>query len=234
MDDPIEFIRHQPWWVLIAVLYFIISLLGGRKKKAQQAAQQLAKARQQTQPQSQTQPQTRPVRAQAQQQPQQQFRSKLEEALRNAMQEADREFSQSGSPAGASSKEKPAPPKVVPATTAQPSQDDAFAFHSLLNAPEKERVDYDKAATDYDKKGNAFAFREAVSEPVDKEFHLSGFQGFHVAHGLSATERGRAAGEDAYAESDGGFSFSIGNADDLRRAIIIREVFGKPKALRRE
>jgi hypothetical protein len=102
--------------------------------------------------------------------------------------------------------------------------DDPFAFHSLMEQPPPQR-------TDYDQQGAAFGFRPAVEEPVEKEFHLTGFTGFQPVHGLSGTLRPAGESENAPKEQPATLDLMQDPAE-LYRAVILSEVLGKPKALR--
>jgi hypothetical protein len=221
-------------WVVVLVIYALYAIFGKKKTAtvkdvANQKATPVQGRKSNAQYQQGTMATATPPAATA---PQEKYRSRIEEALRNAMQEADREFFETRPPSGEEPREKPLPPKIVAIPETAKADEDPFAFHSLMNGGEKGRIDYDLTSEDYDKRNSAFAFHEAIAEPIEKEFHLTGFSGFHAAGGLTAAERRKAAGDDAYAEAASGPAFSIGNRDELLRAIIIQEVLGKPKARR--
>jgi hypothetical protein len=229
MDDILEFLGDN-WYLALLALYWVFSLLFGKKKKDEQVKSQPQAKKAANQPVKGNQG----AGAQAQA-AQQKYRGRIEEALRNAMKEADPEFIGSRSPAAS---EQPSPTKIGAPVSMEAANADAFAFHSMMNRGEQATdydhtaVDYDTTAIDYDtQKESAFAFHSATTKSADQEFHLTGFNKFHSAHGLSAEDRKRIEADDVAAEA--GPIFSLGSRDDLRRAIIIQEVFGKPKAMRK-
>ncbi len=103
---------------------------------------------------------------------------------------------------------------------------DPFAFRSL---------GVQRPTRDYDLDPGAFDFRAPIAEPTEQAFHLKGFSGFHSARGLTGNERQSAAGSDVYDEQSrfDAIQETLGDLDSIRRAIIISEILGRPKALRR-
>jgi hypothetical protein len=240
----IDFLLDNPY-IAIFVLYGLFSLLFGKKKKgaAEQAKQARGAARiakgagAQAQVTQAAGNEDAEVQAQASQV---KYRSKIEEALRNAMKEADREFFEERPLAEERPAGKPLQPKTVtPAGMVDSAKADPFAFHSVMSGGEmsggeKGKIDYDLTGVDYDtQKPDAFAFHEASAKPAEQEYHLTGFQAYHSAHGLSAEDRQKIAAGDVPAAFEAGPAFSVSNPAELRRAIIVQEVLGKPKALRK-
>ena len=86
---------------------------------------------------------------------------------------------------------------------------------------------------DYDLNKESFAFHNALNETTEQEFHLKGFTGFHTAQGLShdspilSPQR-----QDAEAQ-EGGVPDFLGVEGGLQRAVILNEILGRPRALRR-
>jgi hypothetical protein len=150
-------------------------------------------------------------------------------SLDKKMEEAIRRFEAraSGSSGAGASTPVPPPPvdrvKTVPPVEA-PAESGSYAFHSLMNRTAPRR--------DYDLDPGAFNYRSAVDEPAEQEFHLKGFSGFRTAHGLGVAQP---AGEDVYdaAERFDAIQDIIGDRQSIRHAIIISEILGKPRALRR-
>lgn len=99
-----------------------------------------------------------------------------------------------------------------------------------------EAEDYDLTTKSYDtvapasRSGDPFAYHAAIDKPAEVEYHLTGFQGFHEAQGLSV--RDRASVEVQMRDQPPSFVLFT-SPEDLRRAFVMREILDKPKALRR-
>jgi hypothetical protein len=152
-----------------------------------------------------------------------------EERLREALEEANRRR------AAAPSVQQAQP---VAATVAGRS-DDPFAFRSLMqNGPMdkdvRESADYDKTAVDYDTDSSKFAFRSASAEPESKEYHLGGFQQFRSAGGMSVDQARPVVAEDAGQPDQATILVALlTRPEEIKRAVIMQEILGKPKSLRR-
>lgn len=228
----IDFLIDNPF-IAILIIYGLISLFTGKKKRQQAAAQKAQANGSKAKPAKQSQVQ------------QETHRSKIEDVLRNAIEQADREFSGT-KPLSSTSKAKSVTAGTGSTAKQGKSADDPFAFHSLMHTeePSQETEDYDKTAidydvtaqdyditgVDYDTKQDAFAFHSATDKSAEKEYHLTSFTNFHSAHGLSAEDRRKFAEEEAAAAEGSSLGIDWNNPDDLRRAIIMQEVLGKPKA----
>lgn len=110
---------------------------------------------------------------------------------------------------------------------AAPAAGDAFAFRSLMKPPIPRR--------DFDSDPNAFGYKPAIRESEDQAFHLKNFGGFRQATAMGASERRHPAGEDVYVAGKDFDAIQdvIGGIESIRRAIIINEILGKPRAFRR-
>lgn len=240
----IDFILDNPF-ILIFLLYGLVSLLTKKKGQQKTEARRTSATARREPATARSQPATtRPSTL-----------ANVEQSLLRVMEQADREFSSRVSEPSAES----APLVSGPASTSKSSTvlestkgDDPFAFRSLMHGGESQRTsleagskdydvdatdyditakDYDVTAIDYDTQTSGYGFHAAVDEPVEKEYHLTGFQEFHTGHGFTDKERERAIGEAAYAEVvpevQVGFS-----PDDIRRAIVMQEILGKPRSRR--
>lgn len=230
----IDFILDNPF-IAILIIYGLISLFTGKKKKQQAAAKKAQANGSEAKPAKQSQVQSETSR------------NKIEDVLRNAIEQADREFT--GTKLTSSASTTKSVTAGIGSTAKQgKSADDPFAFHSLMHVeePSQETEDYDKTAVDYDvtaqdyditgidydTKQDAFAFHSVTNKPAEKEYHLTSFTKFHSAHGLSAEDRRVIAQGEAATADGSSLGIDWNNPDDLRRAIIMQEVLGKPKARR--
>jgi hypothetical protein len=80
----------------------------------------------------------------------------------------------------------------------------------------------------FDLNGDAFEFHPTIDEPEAKAFHLDTFAGFHTATG----QRVETASVEAINEAAPLFDELFGDGDELRRAFVLSEILGKPRALR--
>jgi hypothetical protein len=198
-----EFFSHNPY-LLFILGYVIYRMLSG-KKNPQGAAG------------------ARPGAQRPQQPPGVEERQSFQERLDAALRQAE----------AARGEERTLITRTPPEDLREPFQepqtrnsggDDPFAFHSLMEQPPPQRTDYDQQAA-------AFGFRPAVEEPVEKEFHLTGFTGFQPVHGLSGTLRPAGESESVPKEQPATLDL-MQDPSELYRAVILSEVLGKPKALR--
>ena len=136
-----------------------------------------------------------------------------------------------------------APPPAVPA----PPASDPYAFHSASGLESRpgpapsESIDYDISATDYDtpleggsRRGGSYEYRPTIDEPEEQEYHLTGFREFHAAQGLTEKDRMevKSAEPAARRASVPAIDSLFASPDELRRAFLLQEIFGKPKGLR--
>lgn len=136
-----------------------------------------------------------------------------------------------------------APPAPVPV----PQASDPYAFHSASGLESRpgpaasESLDYDLSATDYDTaiegrigRGGGYEYRPTIDEPEEEEYHLKGFREFQAAHGLTEKDRVevKVAEPTARRNSAPAIASLLANPDELRRAFLLQEIFGKPKGLR--
>lgn len=237
-----DFIVSHPY-IIIVLIFWIVSQLAGRKKAAEkkQAAEtrraQVAQARASRPPIGTTAPTGSSSSNER--------LATAELSLKRVMEQADRQFFSSTSSAEAPVVLRASTDAPASATTSKSNtvlealgpgaKDDPFAFHSLLhkdNDADAKRTDYDIKGIDYDTQTQAFGFHEAIKETTEQAFHLTGFQGFQSAQGLSLAERREVMSDAAYAEKNEGMNLGMG-PDDIRRAIVMREILDRPKALRR-
>ncbi len=164
----------------------------------------------------------------------------LKASLEDAMREADRQFSSATAPSPESVPEIVAPEMAQPMEQLAPAPSDPYAFHSVMNRQEQRstdlsRANYDATAVDYDTAGDTFAFRSATRKPAEQEYHLSGFNSFRSAGGITSDPvRVVAIGDSAPPLPEPGpLPVPIDDPVALRQAIIVREILDKPLALRR-
>ncbi len=236
-----DFIVSHPY-VIIVLIFWIVSQLAGKKKAAEkkQAAEtrraHVAQARGSRQPAGTTAPAASSSNERL---------ATAELSLKRVMEQADRQFFSSAPPVESTTVQRVSTDAPASAATSKSNtvlealgpgaKDDPFAFHSLLHKDEDadaNRTDYDIKGIDYDTQSQAFGFREAIKETTEQAFHLSGFQGFQSAHALSQAERREVMSDAAYADRNEGMNLVMG-PDEIRRAIVMREILDKPKALRR-
>jgi hypothetical protein len=214
MDDLFYFLSKNPV-AAIFIAWFLYRFFFGGKNKAKKAQEQ-----------QQAEMKAGGARKKS-------FQERLEEALKEA-QPATQPGARSGQqtllestrapvPQRVEMKappERPTPPQVAPVAT------DPFAFHSLTGQTVNR--------TDYDLNKEAFAYHDALNEPVEQAFHLKGFTGFHEAHGLSHESpimSPKPSDDDSQQTS--GLTELVGADGGLRRAIILNEILGRPRSLRR-
>ncbi len=243
----LKFLSEHPY-VLILVIYILASLFGKKKKPQAGGAKSGATRGNTARTSRSAEPaQTRP---EASWTAGTMAQSNAEDSLRRVMEQADREFQrrQAGADAATSAQLAQMQQAVHDAAAqriasqqpaAQPAaKSDAFEFHSLLNkgretgVADSSRKDYDITGIDYDTQSTAFGFHPVVAEPVEKEYHLTGFQGFQSAQAFNAGERDRAESERAYSAPIDVRADILGGPGDLRRAIILTEILGKPRSMR--
>jgi hypothetical protein len=68
---------------------------------------------------------------------------------------------------------------------------------------------------------------------VEQAFHLKGFTGFHEAHGLSHGSPIKPPEPQDAEVQKGGLPDFLGTEGGLQRAMILNEILGRPRALRR-
>lgn len=243
MSGLFDFIVSHPY-IIILLIFWIVSQLVGKKKVAEKKQAAEARRAQIVQERATRPPigTTAPAASSSNER-----LATAELSLKRVMEQADREFF-TATPAADT-------PSGIPVATAATSKsntvlealgpgakDDPFAFHSLLHKDDDadaKRTDYDIKGIDYDIKGidydtqsQGFGFREAIKETTEQAFHLSGFQGFQSAQGLSQSDRRDVMSDAAHAVKNEGMYLAMG-PDDIRRAIVMREILDRPKALRR-
>jgi len=215
MDDLLYFLTKNPV-AAIFIAWFLYRFFFGGKNKAKKAQEQ-----------QQAQMKAGEGRKKS-------FQERLEEALKEA-QSATQPNAQSGQQTLLESTrvavQQPVERKVTPARTSPAPQvsseaNDPFAFHSLTGQTVKR--------TDYDLNKESFAYHDAINEPVEQAFHLKGFTGFHEAHGLShGSSIMSPKPSDEESQQSSGVPDFLGGDGGMRRAIILNEILGRPRALRR-
>ncbi len=130
------------------------------------------------------------------------------------------------------------PPVAVPA----PAASDPYAFHTASGLESRpgpaasESLDYDLSSTDYDTRleRGSYEYRSPINEPEEQEYHLAGFREFQAAHGLTEKDRMAAAADEPAARRDPvpAIASLFASPEELRRAFLLQEIFGKPKGLR--
>jgi hypothetical protein len=203
-----DFIFSNPV-VLIFLIYALFRIFGSKGRKEREA--KLKQARQQVQPQMQQKVKNTS------------FQDRLEEAMRQAGISIDQGTLTTGQP----STSVPVTTAPSAAAASAPAADDPYAFHSASDRI-AERI---PERVDYDLKQEAFEFHPVTREPVEQEYHLTGFSGFREAHGLSSLRRPAVQSGEPAVQPAADLSL-FRRPDDLRRAIIINEILGKPKSLR--
>ncbi len=93
----------------------------------------------------------------------------------------------------------------------------------------------DGSIREKDASGDVFAYRSAIQEPTERQYHLSGFRDFHLAGGLTEEDRTLLA-ENGLGDSDGpapaaAIARFLSERSEIRRAMLLQEVLGRPKAL---
>jgi hypothetical protein len=219
MDDLLYFITKNPV-AAIFVAWFLYRFFFGGKNKANKAQEQ-----------QHAQMKAGGTRKKS-------FQERLEEALKEA-QSAAQPNARSGQPTlletARAAVQQPArqavpQPVVTSVTTGTSPQsasgtNDPFAFHSLMSQ-KQERADYDLNK-------EAFAFHNPLNETTEQEFHLKGFTGFHTAQGLSHESPIMSPQPQGTKAQESRVPDFLGVAGGLHRAIILNEILGRPRALRR-
>ena len=85
------------------------------------------------------------------------------------------------------------------------------------------------SASAFDLNQKAFEFRSVLETPVETAFHLDSFSGFRSATGVQINT----ASVESIEEREDAMDDLFGSPDELRRAFVISEVLGRPRALRR-
>ncbi|MEO5929186.1 MAG: hypothetical protein ABIR47_04585 [Candidatus Kapaibacterium sp.] len=199
-----DFLFDNPQIIIFLLIFILYKVFGGKKKNGPIAVAEAGRKRART----------------------------TEERLREALEEANRRR------AAASSVQQAQPAQPVVATVAGRS-DDPFAFHSLMqNGPMdndvRSTIDYDKTAIDYDTDSSQFAFRSASAEPDSQEYHLGGFKQFRAGGVISGDSVAPVVVGDAGGPNQASILFALlARSEEIKRAVIMQEIFGKPKSLRR-
>jgi hypothetical protein len=214
MDDLLYFLTKNPV-AAIFIAWFLYRFFFGGKNKAKKA-------------QEQQQAQMKASGAQKKS-----FQERLEEALKEA-QSATQPGAQSGQQTLLESTRvavpQPVEMKVSTERTGSPQvsseANDPFAFHSLTGQAVQR--------TDYDLNKDSFAYHDAINEPVEQAFHLKGFTGFHEAHGLShGSSIMPSPSPDEESQPSSSTPDFLGTEGGWRQSIILNEIIGRPRALRR-
>ncbi|MDB5034463.1 MAG: hypothetical protein JWQ98_1704 [Chlorobi bacterium] len=202
-----DFLFDNPQIIIFLLIFILYKVFGGRKKNGAPGVAEAGRKRART----------------------------TEERLREALEEANRRRA-----AASSEPARPLPAsRVADSPVAANRSDDPFAFHSLMQSGPMEKgaraaVDYDTSATDYDADSSKFAFRSASAEPESQEYHLGGFKQFRSAGGMSGDPVTPVAGQDAVRPGQATIlSALLANPEEIKRAVIMQEILGKPKSFRR-
>lgn len=234
------------WPIILGILFWLFSsLFGDKNKKAEKEAKQkelMEKARQQRQAaKGEVKRQFQEIAAR-----QSETEGSIPNSLKALIAEAERRIQE-----GISEAEQPK--ATSPVTPAKPSE--RQQIRELVNMPDADFESFDATPTadqrsnpfefrsqtekvteriDYDTQTRSFGFNEPIKETVDQQYHTSGFQNFHAAHGF--THPGgksriveAATVDEEHSEYEGVFN----NTDDVRRIMVLKEILDKPIALRR-
>lgn len=240
-----DFLQDNFWIILGVAIWLFSSLFGDKNKKAEKEAKRkelMEKARQQRQAaKGEVSRQFQEIAAR-----QSETEGSIPNSLKALIAEAERRIQE-----GISEAEPPKPsPSAPPKKPAERQQ-----IRELVNMPNADFESFDAMPTadqrskpfefrsqtenvteriDYDTQTQSFGFNEPIKEPVDQQYHTSGFQSFHAAHGF--THPGgksriveAATVDEEHSDYEGVFS----NTDDVRRIMILKEILDKPIALRR-
>jgi hypothetical protein len=164
------------------------------------------------------------------------FQQRLEEALRQAQQAAQPERTRMTEEPVRSELPQPRPAMSAPTMLDAPTileqysqeksadgTNDSYAFHTATKGPGD--------GIDYDLNSEPFSYHAPLNETEAQTFHLAGFSGFHEAHGLGHYGT-KTLTEGAPTEESQSEPLNLFGDGDLRRAIILHEILGRPRAMR--
>ncbi|MBL7986914.1 MAG: hypothetical protein JNJ94_02470 [Chlorobi bacterium] len=235
-----DFLQDNFWIILGVAIWLFSSLFGDKKKKAEKEAQRkelMEKARQKRQ--TAKADVTRQFQEIAARQPESEggvgssLKALIAEAERR-IQEASNEAEQPKSSPAKAAAPKPAARQQIKELVSMPDADfesfDALPTADQLQGQTEKSIE----RIDYDTRAEAFEFRKAINETAEQQYHTDGFERFQSAHGFTHPGgRPRVVQSVGVEEEVSPYEGMFNNPDDIRRMIILKEIFDKPLALRR-
>jgi len=235
-----DFLQDNFWIILAVAFWLFSSLFGDKKKKAEKEAQRkelMEKAREKRQ--AEKADVSRQFQEITARQPESEggvgnsLKALIAEAERR-IQEASEEAERPKPSSARAAAPKPIQRQQIKELVSMPDTDfESFdALPTADQAPSKTEKSIERI--DYDTQTQAFGFHEAINETVEQKYHTAGFQRFQSAHGFTHPGgRPQVVQLATIAEERSAYEELFSNADDVRRMVILKEIFDKPLALRR-